>query len=120
MNKYPELKGYRLNMNHASIHSSTDMAKYIHTQGLISFPEGFTAFNSARLLKVPVHYVFASLSSTLTSEVKESVVPLNSECATSVIVEGTHMLPCEVPDLLVPEVMKLISRVNNMKEASKL
>ncbi|KAG1409662.1 hypothetical protein G6F60_000498 [Rhizopus arrhizus] len=35
MNKYPELKGYRLNMNHASIHSSTDMAKYIHTQGLI-------------------------------------------------------------------------------------
>ncbi|EIE78717.1 hypothetical protein RO3G_03422 [Rhizopus delemar RA 99-880] len=87
---------------------------------LSAFPEGFTAFNSARLLKVPVHYVFASLSSTLTSEIRESVVPLNSEWATSTIVEGTHMLPCEVPDMLVPEVMKLISRVNNMKESSKL
>lgn len=43
---------------------------------------------------------FWKLLYRLTSEVKESVVPLNSECATSVIVEGTHMLPCEVPDLL--------------------
>ncbi|CAO3703870.1 unnamed protein product [Rhizopus stolonifer] len=76
-------------------------------------PEAFSAFTSSKTLQIPVHVLFATRSSLLDKKLTEIMIQSNSKNITAEYMEGTHMLPFELPDNMIPHIMKLIRRVNN-------
>ncbi|KAI8876063.1 alpha/beta-hydrolase [Backusella circina FSU 941] len=77
-----------------------------------------TAHRSLRQITIPIHFVYALASSFIAPEDAATVTNLNPKQITLDFVEGTHMVPNETPDILVPHIMKLINRVNTEERLS--
>lgn len=56
MDKYPDMKGHYLVMDNASIHSSTDIGKYIHSRGYryVYLPPYFGQLSKVKLSKISI------------------------------------------------------------------
>ncbi|KAI8083053.1 Alpha/Beta hydrolase protein [Halteromyces radiatus] len=74
-----------------------------------------TAYNSIRALRTPVQFVFASSSVYVTIDPLE-LPNFNREFANVNMVEGTHMVPNENPQLMVPEILALMDRALSVKK----
>lgn len=48
-----------------------------------------------------------------------TVIDRNAQRITLDFVEGTHMVPNEKPDIIVPHIMKLTNRVNKEEKSAK-
>ncbi|KAI9340116.1 Alpha/Beta hydrolase protein [Pilaira anomala] len=73
----------------------------------------YVAFKSLQLLKVPTHFVFANGSNFAGLESTNSIADQNPEKITLEYVDGSHMVPNETPEVLLPHIMKTIAKVNN-------
>ncbi|KAI8888047.1 alpha/beta-hydrolase [Backusella circina FSU 941] len=71
------------------------------------------AHRSLKQITIPVHTIYALESDFVSPENAKAVTDLNREKITIDFVEGTHMVPNEDPDALVPQIMKLVDRVNS-------
>ncbi|KAI9320409.1 Alpha/Beta hydrolase protein [Dichotomocladium elegans] len=69
-----------------------------------------TAYNSLKSITIPVHMVHADRS-TFTDPSTAPAIKALSPFITSSMVSGSHVVVCEKPDLLVPEILYLIKRV---------
>ncbi|KAI8384805.1 Alpha/Beta hydrolase protein [Radiomyces spectabilis] len=70
-----------------------------------------TAFNSLAILKVPVQFVYALGSTFMPPEEADMVPGQNRTMIRLDFVEGSHMVPNEKPDLIVPHIDNLLTRV---------
>ncbi|CDH50191.1 hypothetical protein RO3G_03422 [Lichtheimia corymbifera JMRC:FSU:9682] len=68
-----------------------------------------TVFNSLRCLTIPVHIVHADRS-TFTDPSSADDIKALSPLISNALVEGSHVVPLENPDIIVPEVMHLVNR----------
>ncbi|KAI8968514.1 Alpha/Beta hydrolase protein [Mycotypha africana] len=79
----------------------------------VSQYESYIAHRSLQILKIPVHFVYALGSSFCSPEEAGTVVNENKKKITIDFVEGTHMVPNEAPDLIIPQIKKTIDRIND-------
>ncbi|KAJ8651427.1 hypothetical protein O0I10_013032 [Lichtheimia ornata] len=68
-----------------------------------------TVFNSLRCLTIPVHIVHANRS-TFTDPSSADDIKELSPLISNALVEGSHVVPLENPDILVPEILHLVNR----------
>ncbi|KAI9258468.1 Alpha/beta hydrolase fold-1 [Sporodiniella umbellata] len=77
--------------------------------------ESVTTFNCVKLIQVPAHFVFAERSLLKHDETIEEMIKCNPK-VTVEYNEGSHMMPCEFPDAMVPHMVKNLT-VNNKAKA---
>ncbi|KAI7904316.1 Alpha/Beta hydrolase protein [Cokeromyces recurvatus] len=80
----------------------------------------YTAYKSLPSLKIPTHFVYALDSNFLGPDDSNIVNNENKEHISVDFVKGTHMVPNEIPEVIIPEIMKLIERINAARNKSKL
>ncbi|KAI8138864.1 Alpha/Beta hydrolase protein [Fennellomyces sp. T-0311] len=81
----------------------------------------FMAFSSLKSLSIPTHFVYCTepaSGTTLVSDAQD--IKKQSPLITLSKLEGTHMLPAECPDMIVPEIVQLTERVCGRFYTAKL
>ncbi|KAI8326738.1 hypothetical protein EDC96DRAFT_581343 [Choanephora cucurbitarum] len=78
-----------------------------------SLYETNTALRSLPLIKRPTHFVYGLSSNFLGRDQAHNIVELNKSKISLSFVEGGHMVPNEKPDIIVPEITKVLERINN-------
>ncbi|KAI8997624.1 Alpha/Beta hydrolase protein [Pilobolus umbonatus] len=71
----------------------------------------FTAHKSLRNIQLPAHFVYALDSNFVHPDDSATIIGENTKQITLGFVEGTHMVPNETPEVIVPQIMRLIGRV---------
>ncbi|CEI98162.1 hypothetical protein RMCBS344292_12279 [Rhizopus microsporus] len=79
----------------------------------------FTAYNSLKIITIPIHFVYALDSDFVAPEDTHTVADQNPAKITVQHIEGTHMVVNEKPDLIIPQIMALIDRVNQESKNSE-
>ncbi|KAJ8655284.1 hypothetical protein O0I10_008972 [Lichtheimia ornata] len=69
------------------------------------------SLHSLRGMVVPVHVIHASRSTFASKEIIQQVKASSSPLVTNTVVEASHLVPGEDPDILVPEIVSLVNRV---------
>lgn len=82
---------------------------------MCSSMESAISFTASKTLRIPTHYVFATKSFLKDAKMEYALIQSNSYNTVEYI-EGSHMIACEIPDIIVSQIMKLIGRVNSEKE----
>ncbi|KAI7877493.1 alpha/beta-hydrolase [Lichtheimia hyalospora FSU 10163] len=77
------------------------------------------SLHGLRGMKVPVHVIHASRSTFASEEIIQQV-KTSSPLVTNTIVEASHLVPGENPDILVPEIILLVNRVAVSTNRAKL
>ncbi|CAO0793781.1 unnamed protein product [Mucor circinelloides] len=81
--------------------------------------ETYICKRSLELLTIPVHVVFGDKSMFNFPELNGSISEKDSKMLTLDTISGTHMLPCENPQVLIPHIMRLINKVNGEPENTR-
>ncbi|KAL7321086.1 hypothetical protein PS15m_000901 [Mucor circinelloides] len=81
--------------------------------------DNFVAMKSLEVINIPIHFIYALESTFMAPEDAATVVDRNAQRITLDFVEGTHMVPNEKPDIIVPHIMKLTNRVNKEGKSAK-
>ncbi|KAI9311191.1 Alpha/Beta hydrolase protein [Dichotomocladium elegans] len=99
---------------HVKLKCSKEHEHHVYLASHLSSP---IAYNGLKTLSIPLHMVHADLSYFMDPSTAPEIKAL-SPWITSTVVSGTHMVPGENPDIIVPEVVYLTQRV--MAEHAKL
>ncbi|GAA5802124.1 hypothetical protein HPULCUR_007585 [Helicostylum pulchrum] len=78
----------------------------------------YVANLSLKLLKIPAHFIYALSSTFISPEDAATIIDENKEKITIAFVEGSHMVPAETPEIIIPEIMKTIARANNERDTT--
>lgn len=83
-----------------------------------SFHESYICSKAIRELTIPTQFVLATKSFFTASEFWKKISQLDSKLLRLDVSKGTHLLPYEQPDAIVPHLLKLTSRVASTSEKS--
>ncbi|KAI9483916.1 MAG: Alpha/Beta hydrolase protein [Benjaminiella poitrasii] len=75
----------------------------------------YTAYKSLNALKIATHFVYALDSNFMAPDDTSIIANENKKYISLEFVEGTHMVPNENPDIIIPHIMKTIEQANATK-----
>ncbi|KAL9546082.1 hypothetical protein MBANPS3_006829 [Mucor bainieri] len=85
-----------------------------------SFNESYMCSKAIRELTIPTQFVLATKSVFTASESWKAISKLNNNLLRLDVSKGSHMLPYEQPDAIIPYLLNLTSRVATTSEKSFL